>query len=46
MGAMPGIVRAIDAFSEHFGGIVSWLTLGTVLMCFAVVVLRLNRARG
>jgi len=40
MGAMPAIVRAIEAFSEQFGRLVSWLTLGTVLVCFAVVVLR------
>ena len=37
---MPAIVRAIDVFSEQFGRLVSWLTLGTVLVCFAVVVLR------
>ena len=40
MGPMAAIMRGIDAFSEHFGRIVSWLTLGTVLVCFAVVVLR------
>ena len=40
MGPMAAIMRGIDAFSEHFGRLVSWLTLGTVLVCFAVVVLR------
>jgi TRAP-type mannitol/chloroaromatic compound transport system permease small subunit len=40
MGGLPAIVRAIDGFSEWFGRIVAWLTLGTVTVCFAVVVLR------
>jgi TRAP-type mannitol/chloroaromatic compound transport system permease small subunit len=46
MGAMPAFVRAVDGFSERFGRILSWLTLGTVLLCFAVVVLRYVFAIG
>ena len=37
---LPGLVRAIDALNEWVGRGVAWLTLGCVLTCFAVVVLR------
>ncbi|MEX0809318.1 MAG: TRAP transporter small permease subunit [Dongiaceae bacterium] len=40
MQRLPALIRAIDGFTEQFGRLVSWLTLGTVLVCFAVVVLR------
>ena len=40
MNSMEAVMRGIDAFSERFGRLVSWLTLGTVLVCFTVVVLR------
>jgi TRAP-type mannitol/chloroaromatic compound transport system permease small subunit len=40
MHALPSAVRAIDGFTEWFGRLVAWLTLGTVVVCFAVVVLR------
>ena len=40
MGGLSAVVRAIDGFNEWFGRIVAWLTLGTVAVCFAVVVLR------
>ncbi|MEX2298034.1 MAG: TRAP transporter small permease subunit [Dongiaceae bacterium] len=40
MHRLPAVIRAIDGFTERFGRLVSWLTLGTVLVCFAVVVLR------
>jgi TRAP-type mannitol/chloroaromatic compound transport system permease small subunit len=46
MDSMAAIVRGIDGFSERFGRLVSWLTLGTVLVCFAVVVLRYVFAVG
>jgi TRAP-type mannitol/chloroaromatic compound transport system permease small subunit len=34
------LVRAIDGFNDAIGRTVMWLTLGTVLVCFAVVTLR------
>ena len=37
---LPGFVRAIDALNEWLGRGVAWLTLGCVLTCFTVVVLR------
>lgn len=40
MGAVESFVKAVDALNEHVGRAVSWLTLGCVLTCFAVVVLR------
>jgi TRAP-type mannitol/chloroaromatic compound transport system permease small subunit len=40
MHALPAVVRAIDGFTEWLGRLVAWLTLGTVVVCFAVVVLR------
>jgi TRAP-type mannitol/chloroaromatic compound transport system permease small subunit len=38
--ALKGFVRRVDALNEWLGRTVSWLTLGCVLTCFAVVVLR------
>lgn len=40
MNALRGFVHAIDAVNEWIGRTVAWLTLGCVLTCFAVVVLR------
>lgn len=39
-GGLAGFVRGIDALNEWIGRAVAWLTLGCVLTCFAVVVLR------
>lgn len=38
--ALNGLVRGIDALNDWVGRTVAWLTLGCVLTCFAVVVLR------
>jgi TRAP-type mannitol/chloroaromatic compound transport system permease small subunit len=38
--ALQGFVRGIDALNDWVGRTVAWLTLGCVLTCFAVVVLR------
>jgi TRAP-type mannitol/chloroaromatic compound transport system permease small subunit len=38
--ALAGFVGAVDALNEWVGRTVAWLTLGCVLTCFAVVVLR------
>lgn len=40
MNALKGFVRGIDALNEWIGRTVAWLTLGCVVTCFAVVVLR------
>ena len=40
MEALQGFVRGIDALNDWVGRTVAWLTLGCVLTCFAVVVLR------
>jgi TRAP-type mannitol/chloroaromatic compound transport system permease small subunit len=40
MGALAGFVRGVDACNEWLGRTVAWLTLGCVLTCFTVVVLR------
>lgn len=37
---LEAFVFLVDAMNEWIGRIVAWLTLGTVLVCFAVVVLR------
>lgn len=34
------VADAVDAFQDRVGRLVSWLTLGIVLVCFATVVLR------
>jgi len=38
--ALKGFVRGIDALNDWIGRTAAWLTLGCVLTCFAVVVLR------
>jgi TRAP-type mannitol/chloroaromatic compound transport system permease small subunit len=38
--ALRGFVRGIDTINDWLGRTVAWLTLGCVLTCFAVVVLR------
>ena len=40
MNALRGFVRWIDAINDWIGRTAAWLTLGCVLTCFAVVVLR------
>ena len=40
MEALKAFVRGIDAVNEWVGRTVAWLTLGCVITCFAVVVLR------
>ncbi len=40
MNALVRFVRGIDALNDWVGRTVAWLTLGCVLTCFAVVVLR------
>ena len=40
MNALRGFVRGVDALNDWIGRTVAWLTLGCVLTCFAVVVLR------
>ncbi|MSO97441.1 MAG: TRAP transporter small permease subunit [Rhodospirillaceae bacterium] len=37
---LTGFIHGVDAVNEHIGRAVAWLTLGCVLTCFAVVVLR------
>ena len=37
---LAGLVRGVDALNEWVGRGVAWLTLGCVVTCFAVVVLR------
>jgi len=38
--AVTGFVRSVDTLNEWLGRTVAWLTVGCVLTCFAVVVLR------
>jgi len=40
MKALWGFVRRVDAINDWIGRTAAWLTLGCVLTCFAVVVLR------
>lgn len=40
MRALEIFAGAVDSMNEWIGRTVAWLTLGTVLVCFAVVVLR------
>ena len=40
MRALEICAGAVDSMNEWIGRIVAWLTLGTVLVCFTVVVLR------
>jgi TRAP-type mannitol/chloroaromatic compound transport system permease small subunit len=37
---LSGFIHAVDAINDWIGRAVAWLTLGCVLTCFAVVVLR------
>lgn len=46
MEMLRGFVAAVDAVNEAVGRFLSWLTLGTVLVCFAVVVLRYGFGTG
>ncbi|MCB2106846.1 MAG: TRAP transporter small permease subunit [Rhodobacteraceae bacterium] len=43
---LAGLVRTIDHINEWTGRIAAWATLGCVLTCFAVVVLRYGFAIG
>jgi TRAP-type mannitol/chloroaromatic compound transport system permease small subunit len=38
--ALRGFVRVVDSINEWVGRTIAWLTLGCVLTCFSVVVLR------
>lgn len=40
MRALEWFVRSVDTLNEWVGRVTSWFTLGCVLVCFAVVVLR------
>ena len=40
LNGLEACVAAIDATNEWFGRVVAWLTLGCVLTCFLVVVMR------
>jgi TRAP-type mannitol/chloroaromatic compound transport system permease small subunit len=40
MTLLPRFVRGVDALNDWIGRSVAWLTVGCVLTCFAVVVLR------
>jgi TRAP-type mannitol/chloroaromatic compound transport system permease small subunit len=44
--ALAGFVRIVDAINERIGRAVAWLTLGCVLTCFAVVLLRYAFSTG
>ena len=46
MRVLVGFVRAVDGLNEWTGRLVAWLTLATVLVCAAVVVLRYAFAVG
>lgn len=46
MSALASFARAVDALNDGIGRAVSWLTLGVVLVCFAVVVLRYAFSMG
>lgn len=38
--ALVGFIRMVDGLNRRIGRVVGWLTLGTVLVCAAVVLLR------
>ena len=40
MSGLIAFIRFVDALNDRVGRATAWLTLGTVLVCFAVVVLR------
>ena len=46
MSALAMFVRAVDWLNEQVGRLVSWLTLATVLICAAVVLLRYALSEG
>lgn len=46
MSSLVGLIRAADTINEWIGRAVAWLTLGTVLVCASVVVLRYAFAWG
>ena len=46
MNLLAGFVHAVDTMNDRIGRAVAWLTLGCVLTCFAVVVLRYGFNRG
>ena len=46
MALLETFVRLVDALNEWIGRAVAWLTLGCVLVCFSVVVLRYVFAQG
>ena len=46
MQVLEGFVRAVDALNDWVGRTAAWLTLGCVLTCFAVVVLRYGLSLG
>ena len=46
MRSLDLFVHGVDAVNEWLGRTVAWLTLGTVLICFTVVVLRYVFATG
>lgn len=46
MGALRGFIAVVDGLNEWIGRAAAWLTLGTVLVCFAVVVLRYGFGSG
>ncbi len=46
MGGMARAIRTIDRINDGVGRVVAWLTLATVLICGAVVVLRYAAGTG
>lgn len=46
MKSLENFVRVVDAVNEWLGRTIAWFTLGTVLVCFSVVVLRYVFATG
>ncbi|MDX2100925.1 MAG: TRAP transporter small permease subunit [Alphaproteobacteria bacterium] len=40
MSVMEGFIRVVDTINDLVGKATAWLTIGTVLVCFAVVVFR------
>lgn len=40
MRRLQGLVRALEAINDAVGNVVAWMTLGTVLVCFATVYTR------
>lgn len=46
MVVLRGFVAVVDGLNEALGRVAAWLTLGTVLVCFTVVVLRYGFGTG